>query len=242
MIRGLLLDLDNTLVRVDVDAFIERYTRLVAARLMPEDPARGWAVVAGASYAMLAERGARQSNRERFLAAVGRELGEDPDVVWARLESVAAAALPGFARMSEPLPHGRETVREARRRGLGVAIATNPIYPRAVIHERMRWAGIEPEDVDFVACMEDCTDTKPHAGYFEELAHRLGLGLEACLMVGDDPDQDVPDGPSHLRVHLVAAEAPAEQSGPVRHGPLADLWRVWADEMAEAGRERAAGG
>lgn len=238
------MDLDNTLVRIDVDAFVERYTRLVAARLTPDDPARGWAVVAGASYAMLTERDARATNRDRFLAAAARELGESGDALWDRLEAVAGTVLPDFAAMAQALPHGREAVLEARQRGLAVAIATNPIYPRSVIVERMRWAGLGPDDVDLVACMEVCTDTKPHPAYFEGLAHALGLGVESCLMVGDDPDQDVPDRPSALRVHLLAPAAEPGQSGRLRSGPLADLWRVWADEVERtpATRRATAGG
>lgn len=234
MIRGLLLDLDNTLVEIDVDAFIERYTRAVAARFMPSDPAKGWAVVAGASYAMLAERDAAHTNRERFLAAVAHELGEAPEPLWQRLEAVAAELLPALREMARPLPGARDVVLEAHRRGLRLALATNPIYPRSVIVERMRWAGIEAEDVDHIACMEVSCDTKPHPAYFTGLAEGLGLDLGECLMVGDDPDQDIPDRPTALRVQLVGAAGSASPDGQVRCGALTDIWRIWQDEFGGA--------
>jgi FMN phosphatase YigB (HAD superfamily) len=238
LIRGLMFDLDNTLLSIDVDEFVERYTRAAAARLVPEDPERGWAVVTGASYRMLTDRAARESNRDRLLASLSAELGVDPLVLWPRLESVASEVLPALRTLATPIAGARETVLEARRRGLRIALATNPIYPRAVIVERMRWAGLSADDVDFVACLESCASTKPHAAYFTELAAALGLAVDECLMIGDDPDQDVPDAPSPLRVHLLATDADSDGAeggtrarGLVRHGPLAALWRLWEDEL-----------
>ncbi|MCL6595039.1 MAG: HAD family hydrolase [Firmicutes bacterium] len=234
MIRGLLLDLDNTLIQVDVDAFVERYARAVARRLMPEDPERGMAVVAGASYRLLAERSPKERNRDRLLRALAAELGEEPRALWTRLESVAAEVLPALRPLVRPLPGAREVVAEARRRGLRLALATNPIYPRRVIVERMRWSGLGEEDVDHVACLEASSATKPDPAYFAELAAALGLEEEECLMVGDDPDQDVPEGESALHVHLLAPADGEAGRGRVRRGPLASLWRVWDDLLPGA--------
>jgi FMN phosphatase YigB (HAD superfamily) len=209
MIRGLLLDLDNTLLDIDVDAFVERYTRAVAARVMPDDPGRGWALVAGASYRMLAERDSSETNRARFLAALAQEAGEDADRLWRHLEEASTALLPELEGMARARPGVRSLVAEAHRRGLRVALATNPIYPRPVIVERMRWAGLDASDVDHVAAMDACRDTKPHAAYFAGLADALGLDLGECLMVGDDPDQDIPDRPTPL-----SSSCPAARSRP----------------------------
>ncbi len=231
MIRGLLVDLDNTLVGIDVDAFIERYTAAVAARVAPGQPDRGQAVIAGATYRMLTQRDTGRTNRDRLLEALAAEVGDDAADLWRRLEEASTAVLPTLRTLAHPLPGARETVLEARRRGLRVALATNPIYPRAVIVERMRWAGLDEGDVDHVASLEVSTDTKPHAAYFAGLAEALGLDLAQCLMVGDDPDQDIPDRATPLRVQILAP-APGAREGSVRYGPLERLWTIWADALA----------
>jgi FMN phosphatase YigB (HAD superfamily) len=227
-----MLDLDNTLIQVDVDAFVERYARAVARRLVPEDPQRGMAVVSGASYRLLTERSPGERNRDRLLRALAAELGEEPQALWQRLESVAVEVLPALRPLARPLPGAREVVAEARRRGLRLALATNPIYPRRVIVERMRWSGLREGDVDHVACLEASSATKPDPAFFAELAAALGLEEEECLMVGDDPDQDVPDGESAVHVHLVGP--PDGAGGRVRRGPLASVWRVWDDLLPDA--------
>jgi len=235
VIRGLLMDLDNTLVEIDVDAFIERYVGAVAARVLPGDAARGQAIVAGATYRMLAERDAARTNRDRLLDALAAEVGETSADLWQRLAAAAAEVLPALRPMARPLPGARDVVLEARRRGLRIALATNPIYPRTVVVERLRWAGLGERDVDHVAALECATDTKPHRAYFEGLAEALGLGLDECLMVGDDPDQDIPDRPTPLRVQILAPAPVEGEAGPVRHGPLTGLWSIWADALAPVG-------
>lgn len=232
MIRGLLLDLDNTLLSIDVDDFIERYSRIMARAFLPDDPERALAVITGASYALLTDREARDTNQHRLVASLARELDRSEADIWHIMETEAVGALDSLRTLAVPLPWTRDLVAEARRRDLRLAIATNPIYPRAVIEERIRWAGVDPSEVDAVASLETCRSTKPHLDYFAEMASALGLSLETCLMVGDDPDQDVPDAPSDLRVHLLAAEPDVVATGLVRHGPVDALWRIWADELA----------
>lgn len=232
MIRGMLLDLDNTLLSIDVDLFIERYSRAMADALLPDDPGRGLAIITGASYALLIDRSGHGPNRHRLVSRLAEELGRSNDDVWAAIESDGVRAMEGLRPLATPLPWTRDLMAEIQRRGLRMAIATNPIYPRAVVEERVRWAGVDPDQADAVACLESCSSTKPHLAYFEEMAAALGLTLDDCLMVGDDPDQDVPDTPSALRVHLLAERADADPSGTVRHGPVAALWGMWEGEFA----------
>lgn len=232
MIKGLLIDLDNTLLEIDVDRFIEEYSQVMARAFLPEDPERSMAIIMGASYALLTDVSARDSNQRRLMTDLAEGFGRSEEEVWTVLERQAVTALEALRPLASPLPWTRGLLAEIRRRNLRVAIATNPIYPRAVIEERVRWAGVNPADVDAVACLETCRSTKPHLAYFEEMATALDLPLDACLMVGDDPDQDVPDTPSALRVHLLAPKTDAGRSGPVRHGPIDALWQVWANDFA----------
>ncbi len=234
MVRGVLFDLDNTLVTIDVDAFVEAYSEAMARAVLPGEAERGLAVMMGASYRLLSVPDAPETNRERLLGALAADLGLPAEELWQRIETASAAILPGLSRLAAPIPGAAWAVREARARGLRVALATNPIYPRSVVVGRMAWAGLDARDVDVIACLEECRSTKPHPAHFRELAAALGLGPDQCLMVGDDPDQDLPARATGMAVHMVGDQGSRHVGDGVRAGPVAGLFHVWQDQLPAA--------
>jgi hypothetical protein len=74
-----------------------------------------------------------------------------------------------------------------------LAIATNPLFPMAAIHHRMRWAGLAPEDVPFmiVSSYEQFHFSKPYPAYFAEVLGRMGWPEGPVVMIGDDPERDL---------------------------------------------------
>jgi FMN phosphatase YigB (HAD superfamily) len=90
--------------------------------------------------------------------------------------------------------------------GLKVAIATNPIFPRDAVAERMRWAGIDDLRVHVVTTYEDMHATKPHTAYFSETATMLGVKPTSCVMVGDDRMLDMPAADVGMRTFYVGRD------------------------------------
>lgn len=52
-------------------------------------------------------------------------------------------------------------MRELKRRGFGVALATNPIFPSVATESRIRWAGLEPEEFALYTTYENTAYCKP---------------------------------------------------------------------------------
>ena len=75
--------------------------------------------------------------------------------------------------------------------GLRVALATNPIFPAVATESRIRWAGLEPEDFELYTTYENIGYCKPNPDYYREIAKRLGVQPEECLMVGNDVTEDM---------------------------------------------------
>ena len=75
--------------------------------------------------------------------------------------------------------------------GLRVALATNPIFPAVATESRIRWAGLEPEDFELRTTYENIGYCKPNPEYYREIAARLGVRPEECLMVGNDVTEDM---------------------------------------------------
>ena len=71
------------------------------------------------------------------------------------------------------------------------ALATNPIFPAVATENRIRWAGLKPEDFEFYTTYETCRYCKPNPKYYEDIVEKLGVSAEECLMVGNDVTEDM---------------------------------------------------
>ena len=107
------------------------------------------------------------------------------------------------AAPSVPAPGLRAAVRCALDLGLKVAIATNPIFPRSAIIERMRWAEVADLPFHVVTSYENMHAAKPHPAYFSETAALLGVTPSEALMVGDDRVLDMCAADVGMRTYYV---------------------------------------
>ena len=70
-------------------------------------------------------------------------------------------------------------------------LATNPLFPHTATENRMRWAGLKPEDFSFYTTYENSRYCKPNPKYYEEILQKLNLKPEECIMVGNDFGEDI---------------------------------------------------
>ena len=88
-------------------------------------------------------------------------------------------------------------------RGVRVALATNPIFPRIATEQRIRWAGLAPEDFVLYTTYENSPFCKPNPDYYREVARTLGVQPEECLMVGNDATEDLAAREAGMDVFLL---------------------------------------
>ncbi len=65
-------------------------------------------------------------------------------------------------------PEAREVVQKLFDLGLRVVIATNPIFPKDIMYERLRWAEVEDLPFDLVTSYEDSHYAKPNPPFTTE--------------------------------------------------------------------------
>jgi FMN phosphatase YigB (HAD superfamily) len=91
---------------------------------------------------------------------------------------------------AEPLVPG--IIEEARGKGFRLILATSPLFPRIATEKRIRWAGLAPEDFEFITTYESYHAAKPNREYYEEVLAQAGLSGTDCIMVGNDAREDLP--------------------------------------------------
>ncbi len=202
--RGVLFDLDGTLLDIDGDAFLERYLDALGPHLCPDlDPEAFRARVMAAALPLLTAERLPATVGDTFRGALAAHLGLSPEAV-AAAQSRLDAQPAGLAA----IPHGRvpiaaTCVDDALEAGLRCAVATTPIYGPAVIRRRLGWAGLAGRPWALITTSENMRACKPSPGYFREAAAKLGLPPEECVMVGDDPYQDGPAAEAGMRFHQI---------------------------------------
>ncbi|MCY0879919.1 MAG: HAD family hydrolase [Firmicutes bacterium] len=236
MLAAILFDLDGTLVDLDGDAFLEDYTEKLSGTLSEWiAPARFKSALWSAAVGALATPHPTQTNRAVLMHQLAAALDVSPDWLWAHIDAFnrtqTASVLPG----GRPRPGAQDVVHLARQRGLKIALATTPIYDLPVVEERLGRAGLRHIPWDVVAT-DLFQSTKPYPAYYQEIARRLDVAPEDCLMVGDDAFNDLAAAHVGMHTFYVGPAMGGLEVGPA--GTLEDLaeWLARSDLPWERSR------
>lgn len=205
-IRHILFDLDGTLLPMVQDDFVKFYMPLLAKTYIAQgvkvDPQKFIKAVWAGYEAMVKNDGSR-TNREAFwsffdgLFPVSLEESERIALSFYNGDFNQAAAA------TRPTPLADQVVKAAKKKGLEVYLATNPVFPRCATMNRIRWAGLDAEDFQVITTYEDCRFCKPNPEYFRVILEEAGLNPEECLMVGNDVEEDLAIRKLGVKTYLV---------------------------------------
>lgn len=192
MIQAVLFDLDGTLLPMDQDQFTKYYFRLLVGAIAPcgYDPQKLLGAVASGVEAMVKNDGSKTNEKvfwETFSGVFGQRAYDDVDkfLSFYKNEFQQAQAACGFDAGAE------KAVAAAKKKGLRVALATNPLFPSIATESRIRWAGLEPEMFELFTTYENSCHCKPNLDYYRDILREMNLRPEDCLMVGNDVGEDM---------------------------------------------------
>ncbi|MDD5468229.1 MAG: HAD-IA family hydrolase [Anaerolineales bacterium] len=197
MALTLLLDLDDTLLGNKMNTFVPAYLKHLSEFLAPyAEPERLIQQLLTATRKMVENRNSGCTLKEVFDAAFYPALKLRVEDVREIIDRFYAEVFPELRAVTHPIPGAQEVVETALSRGYRVAIATNPLFPRAALLHRLAWAGLPVECYPslFVPSYETFHFAKPNPAYYGELLAQMGWPEGPVLMVGDDPINDLQAG------------------------------------------------
>lgn len=193
--QAVLFDLDGTLLPMDQDFFVKAYFGLLAKKLAPfgYDPQQLVKAIWTGTAAMVKNDGSRTNEQvfwDCFAKLLGEEVRKDEPLFeeYYRIEFQQVQAACGFA------PEARRVIDQVKAPGTRVILATNPIFPAIATRSRIRWAGLEPSDFEYITTYENACHCKPDPDYYRDILAKAGLSAGDCLMVGNDVAEDMVAG------------------------------------------------
>jgi FMN phosphatase YigB (HAD superfamily) len=97
----------------------------------------------------------------------------------------------------------RKSIDLLKEKGYRVVLATNPLFPMIANHHRIRWAGFEPSEFEYISSFENNSYCKPHLEYYKEVLENINQDAENCYMVGNDVFDDLSSGKLGIETYLV---------------------------------------
>lgn len=226
-ITTVLFDLDGTLLPMDQEVFIKDYFGRLARKLAPYgyEPKKLIEGVWAGTKAMIQNTG-EKTNEEAFWTACDAYLGcaasKDKaihaDFYQNEFNEVKASC--GFEKKAAQI------VSWLKEKGIRVVLATNPLFPSVATENRIRWAGLQPENFEYFTTFENSHYCKPNLDYYREILEKLCLNPEECLMVGNDVGEDMITRQLGMQVFLLT-DCLINKTGEVisgyPHGGFAEL-------------------
>ncbi len=230
----LLLDLDDTLLNTNMDAFIPAYFQALSAALADQvDPEVMLPALMGGTKAMLVNKDPARTLREVFDEYFFSKLNMERTNLRRRIDQFYDDVFPKLGSLTTPIPEAIRLVDWAFEQGHRVIIATNPLFPLKAIQHRLRWAGLPPEKYPFelVTSYENMHFTKEMVAYYPEVLAQLGWPDDPVVMVGDDIEREVkPTQAAGMPVFLVRkhGEVLTDPAG-IPQGPL-ESFPAWLEK------------
>ena len=204
MTKVVLFDLDGSLLPMDQDVFIKTYFGMLVKNIAPHGYAPDMLVdtIWKGTVDMVKNNGEKTNECrfwDRFVSVFGEDSLKDMPVFdeFYEKEFDKVSASCGFD------PYAATAVREIKKMGYRVALATNPVFPMAATERRIKWAGLSKDDFELVTTYENSRFCKPSLDYYRDIVKTLGVSPEECLMVGNDALEDMITEKLGMKVFLL---------------------------------------
>lgn len=108
---------------------------------------------------------------------------------------------PRLAFLCTPAEEAKDALLRLKEKGHRLYLTTNPIWPEECVHQRLKWAGLNPSLFDGLTHSQNWHSCKPNLQYYREVMTRWNLNPTDCILIGDSK---IKEGPaSQLGIEVV---------------------------------------
>jgi len=195
--KTFLFDLDGTLLSIDMDIFIKHYFAALSEEFSDLCSSRqNFIDIIMESTAQMIKNNGEKSNREVFMEDFFEKLeaaDKDKEKIKQRFDNFYAEKFPELQNNFEietEVP--AEIIKHLADNNKRIILATNPLFPKEAVVERLRWAGLNSDEFDFITSYENMNYAKPNPKYYQQILDKIDEKAENSLMIGNDMGEDTP--------------------------------------------------
>jgi FMN phosphatase YigB (HAD superfamily) len=204
MSKAILFDLDGTLLQVDTDKFVEHYMKALVPHIIDFMPADKFLkVLWDSTNVMIRNIDENLTNEEVFTQHFLESTGINKEEIWPVFDRFYLEHFPKLKVHTSPSKDAKEIIQIAKEQGRKIAIATNPVFPKAAIYERLNWLGLGDYPFDLVTVYEESHFCKPQTDYFMEVLNKMDVAPENAIMIGNDMQEDMVASQLGMETYLV---------------------------------------
>jgi len=246
-----LFDLDDTLLKNDINLFLPGYLKALGKHLAQYvDPNHMIKQLLAATDLMVHNDDPRNTLEKAFDSGFYPAIGKSKDELQAVLEYFYEDVFPTLQPLTGLMPGAHELVQGATQQGHTLVIATNPLFPRRAIEHRLQWTGTIEQGNPFtlITSFETFHFSKPNPAYYAEILAQLGWPDQPAVVIGNSLEDDLlpasalgipgywvtssPD-PLPAGLHRLSAKGPLE--GVLDWISTLDAANLPVEELAPAG-------
>ncbi|MFX0150005.1 MAG: HAD family hydrolase [Candidatus Hodarchaeota archaeon] len=208
-ITTLLFDIDNTLLIFDEPRFRSIYSKLIHKYFQKEMPDLNHFVkiFLESIYNIMKSNHPSHTILSRFELEFSKHLETlTASIIQERFLQFYQNEYNQLSQIIKPNPFAKSLLTLAAKHFTLVA-ATNPFFPLIANEFRLKWGGIGRNNIrwDEITSSDYYHSAKPHIEYYQEILNRLNKKPNECLMIGNDPNNDMSAGKIGIKTFLVVS-------------------------------------
>jgi len=184
VIQAILFDIEGTLTNLDMAKFIQNYLGILAPRFAHLiSPDKFSKQLLKSIETVQIESRPEQTIMQTFFEDFSKATGQSVQTLRPIFDKFYTSDFPTLHCLVQANLQGVKVVESAIQQGFLTAIVTNSLMPLTAIQEQVRWVGLTPEHFKVIASFDNFHYYKPHLGFFKEVAEKLGVKPQSCLLV-----------------------------------------------------------
>ncbi|MHB8133476.1 MAG: DinB family protein [Anaerolineaceae bacterium] len=190
----LLFDLDGTLLMNTVSEFIPAYLNLLGNFLGKDQSSQEiQSAVLTATNLMVHNNDPARTLEECFDDYFYSKIKTSKKDLLKDILDFYENNYPQLKKFTSPFFEVKPVINNFVQMGISLIIATNPLFPKTAITQRVKWANLDPKinEYTLITSYEAFHFAKPNPAYFAEILAKLGWPEGPIGMVGNDWEMDI---------------------------------------------------
>jgi len=191
-INTIMFDLDGTLLPMDDEKFRDAYLKSINSFIYGNLGEKNFTkYMLYAIEKMQKDKDGSLTNMQKFIRYFNEVSTIKYDIFKRYVDEYYIKEFDRLSCNAEKESLVKMTVSVIKKKGYNMILASNALFPKKAIEVRLKWSGLNAGDFSFIANIDNMHYIKPNLEYYKEILAVNDVNEEACIMVGNDVDEDL---------------------------------------------------